>query len=105
LRPPDLVFLPTVDCNSDAGIECTGDWPSQCAPACTGGDCCSPRLGQFQCVPRDANGHCPAPDIFVDTARIDGLYTFEWRYFPADDCAIVEACVNASGWRRLLKFD
>ena len=25
--------------------------------------------------------------------------------FPADSCALQEACVGASGWRRLLQFD
>lgn len=27
-----------------------------------------------------------------------------YRYFPEDSCAIVEGCVGASGWRRLLQF-
>jgi hypothetical protein len=28
-----------------------------------------------------------------------------YRYFPGDSCALVENCINATGWRRLLQFD
>ena len=28
-----------------------------------------------------------------------------YRYIPADSCSIVEGCVGAAGWRRLLQFN
>lgn len=28
-----------------------------------------------------------------------------YKYIPADHCAVVEACVTGSGWRRLVEFD
>jgi hypothetical protein len=94
-----------VGCDSTSGIECDGDWAGQCTPACAFGECCSPQSGHFTCVARDGSGNCPAADLFVDTTRIDGQYTIEWAYFDASDCALMEGCVGASGWRRLLKFD
>jgi Lysyl oxidase len=103
--PPDLVLLPAPGCNADGGIQCDGDWAGKCTPACAAGECCSPQAGHFQCVARDAAGLCPLADLFIDASRIDNLYSVEWAYFPANDCAIVEGCVGASGWRRLLKFD
>ncbi len=32
-------------------------------------------------------------------------YRIIYRYFPEDSCALVEQCVNDSGWRRLLQFN
>lgn len=36
----------------------------------------------------------------------DGLldHRVEYRYVPADSCAVAESCVKGTGWRRLLKF-
>ncbi len=92
-------------CNPEMGIECDGDWDGRCTPACAADECCSPFMGRFACAPRDADGKCPAADIWVDPERLMSSVSFEWRNFPADDCAIVEGCVEASGERRLLLFD
>src|SRR6185295_17993383 len=62
-------------CDPVSGIECDGDWTGRCTPACGAGECCSPQHGDFTCAPRDAAGNCPAADLFVDAARIDGNYT------------------------------
>src|SRR5690606_16009079 len=54
------------------------------------------RLGQISSL--------DAPDLMVledDLANNRIIY----RYFAPDSCAIVEACVNGTGWRRLLMFD
>ncbi|MCS6798666.1 MAG: lysyl oxidase family protein [Myxococcota bacterium] len=95
-------------CNPVSGIECDGDWTAmgECGPSgCPDGQCCSPQNGRFTCVPRDAEGRCPAPDLWVDASRIEGNYTVRWEYFSMDHCALVERCVEAPGWRRLLRFD
>ncbi len=34
-----------------------------------------------------------------------GMTDVQWKYFPANNCAITERCVNGPGWRRLLLFD
>jgi hypothetical protein len=112
---------PATACDPLGGVECDGDWASECDPACPPSDCCVPRAtlgadrrteatGVFRCMPRDESGECPAADIWVDTSRIvhpdDGdQYTVGWERFAADDCAIVEGCVEAPGLRRLLRFD
>ena len=95
---------PREGCNPETGIECDGDWAERCSPACPSGECCSPQMGRFACMPRDAMGRCPAADLFVDATQIEGMYSVEWRIFPEDDCAIVEGCVGGPGPRRLLRF-
>jgi len=90
-------------CNPDTGIECDGDWAGRCPMSCGPSECCSPIDGTFTCAPRTLDG-CPAADIWVDEARLLADVEYEWRYFPADDCAIVEGCVEMPGWRRLLRF-
>jgi hypothetical protein len=100
-----------VGCNPLTGIECDGDWTADpisgtpyCNPTCSAGECCVPRDGLFQCVPRTTGG-CPAADIFVDASQIESRYTIEEQYFAAGACEIAEGCVDAPGMRRLLRFD
>jgi hypothetical protein len=94
---------PRPGCNPDLGIECDGDWEGRCTPGCAAGECCSPQNGAFRCMPRDADGFCPAADLWFDPTRAN--VNFEWRYFAANSCVVQERCVNGTGWRRLLKFD
>jgi hypothetical protein len=56
-------------------------------------------------VPRNADGTCPAADLWVDRDRVMSSLTQEFHYFDAANCALVERCVNAAGTRRLLRFD
>lgn len=92
-------------CDPADGIECDGDWSGRCDPACDASECCSPQRGRFECVPRGADGSCPAANLWVDETRIEGgQVAVEWRFFEDDDCAIAEGCVDAGGWRRLLRF-
>lgn len=91
-------------CNEELGIECDGDWAGRCATPCSASECCSPQEGRFSCVPRGEDGSCPTANIWVDATRIEHQTAVEWRYFPEDDCALVEGCVGAPGWRRLLLF-
>lgn len=45
-----------------------------------------------------------APDLLVVGEDLEN-HRITYRYFPADSCALQEACVGAPGWRRLLQFD
>lgn len=90
-------------CHPTDGVECDGDWEGRCDPACDASECCSPQHNAFECVPRAADGSCPAPDLFVDGARI--APRVEYRYFGPSSCAVAERCVAAPGMRRLLRFD
>lgn len=96
---------PRPGCDPMTGIECDGHYDGRCTPECAANECCSPQNGTFRCVAADPDGYCPAPDISVRGDRIEGRADVQWRYFPANDCALVERCVNAPGWRRLLLFD
>ena len=43
-------------------------------------------------------------ELAVETRSLENHWSV-YRYFETDDCALVEQCVNAPGWRRLLLFD
>jgi hypothetical protein len=100
-------------CHPERGVECDGDWTFTnpqtgqpfCNPGCTAEECCSPFHGQFQCLPRNTDGGCPAADIWVDEAQIEDNAFVEYRYFTESSCARVEQCVGGTGTRRLLRFD
>jgi hypothetical protein len=94
---------PHAGCNPDDGVECDGDWEGRCTPACAATECCSPQANEMTCVPRNADGSCPAADLWVDDTRFG--VRFEYRYFGPDDCELVEGCVAEPGMRRLLRFD
>jgi hypothetical protein len=96
---------PRPGCDPSRGIECDGHYEGRCTPDCGPSQCCSPQNGLFACVDVDADGYCPAPDISVRADRIEGRTDVQWRYFAPDDCAMLERCVTAPGWRRLLLFD
>ena len=103
--PPDAGFDAGPEgCDPVLGVECDGDWEGRCPTACAATECCSPVGGSFTCVPRGDGGVCGAADIWVDETRIPDSLSVEWNEFPDGDCAIVEGCVAAPGWRRLLKF-
>ncbi|MCB9595512.1 MAG: hypothetical protein H6719_22520 [Sandaracinaceae bacterium] len=102
--PQDASVWVGPGCDPVHGIECDGDWTGRCDPACAATECCSPQYGEFTCVARDADGACPAADIWFDASRITGRYDFGWREFESADCAIAESCVDGTGWRRLLRF-
>ena len=48
-----------------------------------------------------------APDLAVVVDGYLGLHNNHtiYRYFPPGNCALVEGCVGAPGWRRLITFD
>ncbi|MFO0562971.1 MAG: lysyl oxidase family protein [Polyangiales bacterium] len=96
---------PRPGCDPMTGIQCDGHYEGRCMPECAADQCCSPQNGVFTCVAADPDGYCPAPDISVRGDRIMGRTDVQWRYFPANDCALIERCVNAPGWRRVLLFD
>ena len=45
-----------------------------------------------------------APDLRVVSGDLQNSRII-YRYFAPNSCALAEACVNGSGWRRLLQFD
>lgn len=91
-------------CDPVRGIECDGDWSGRCEPGCAADECCSPQNGEFRCMRRTALGACPAADLWVDVSKIEDRYLLSWREFESADCALDEACVEAPGRRRLLRF-
>ena len=79
------------------------------AAACgdnTAGSVDAPRgpdaTGARDAPPRDGSGR---PDLKLLAAQMDGTVVVTEDNFVADDCEIVEACVDATGLRRLLRFD
>jgi hypothetical protein len=48
-----------------------------------------------------------APDLSVVVDGYLGLHNNHtiYRYFAPDNCALIEGCVGAAGWRRLITFD
>ena len=44
-------------------------------------------------------------DLTIDAARLQSSMVIRTKVFKAGDCALVEACVNGSGKRKLLRFD
>lgn len=93
-------------CGPMSGVDCDGDYVGRCTPGCSADQCCSPQNGHFMCMPRNADGTCPLADLFIDGTHIDGTgYAIEYQNFAADDCALVEGCVDGPGLRRLLRWD
>lgn len=45
------------------------------------------------------------PDLTVDPTRLAARMEIADRYFSADDCAVQEGAVGATGYRRILQFD
>lgn len=111
VAPTPPIAIP--GCHPERGIECDGDWTGInprtgtpfCNPACGADECCIPRDGRFTCHRRNDDGSCPAADIFIDPARIEGHTTLEWREIRGDSCELAEGCVAGTGMRRLLRFD
>ncbi len=102
---------PAGDGGSDGAVDAytpsdaNADAPHLCTPDCTAGQLCCPVALSYECVAPTAAGVCPLPDLSVDQGRASSSARVVWQYFAPTDCALVEECVVASGWRRLLRFD
>lgn len=103
---PELDATPGFDVGpigeSDAGTRDAA--PDPCMQSCAAGQLCCP-LGAVSRCENAPMGVCPLPDLTVSAERATSSSFVEWRFFEANDCAIVEGCVEAPGWRRLLRFD
>jgi hypothetical protein len=44
------------------------------------------------------------PDLVVDAVRLSQTWFLRWEYFPPDSCALVEGCIGAAGYRKLIRF-
>ena len=71
--------------------------------AIAGGAAAEPRDSVSREFPLYANGG--KPDITVDTKRMGSQMEVVDRWFDADSCELIEGSVNASGYRRILRFD
>ena len=92
--------------SGDAGAALDGAGPTwSCETPCAAGELCCPMGLTGECVPTPDGGACTMPDLTVSAERATSSVAFSWGYFPADDCAIAEACVDAPGWRRLMRFE
>jgi hypothetical protein len=102
---------PAADAGSDAApdaftpSDANVDAFSPCSPACGAGQLCCPVALAYGCVAPTSAGVCPMPDLTVDGDRASSSARVVWQYFPTTDCAVVEGCISAPGWRRLLRFD
>jgi hypothetical protein len=79
----------TSDCGPDAA----------CCSACCWGE------ETPECTAVDEYGGCPLPDLSVDARRLERSLDLQNILFKDDDCALTEACVDAPGWRKVLRFD
>lgn len=66
-------------------------------PACTEGAC----MHGIDPCPGEA---CALPDLVIDEEALRQSIHFDEANFGADDCAVEEGCVGATGARRLLRF-
>lgn len=75
--------------------------------ACAGSPAASPDSGSD--AGADATAGLDAgtllPNLSVDAVRAGASARVVWQYFDASDCVIMEGCVEAAGWRRLLRFE
>lgn len=73
--------------------------------AACGGDPAAPDAGggALDAERIDAGG--PTPNLTIDGPRAQESARVVWEYFEESDCALVEGCVEAAGWRRLLRFE
>ncbi|MEZ4319043.1 MAG: lysyl oxidase family protein [Myxococcota bacterium] len=94
-------------CDSCTGLELCVEHPT--APPTCVDNCPQARRCGDQCCPTgsrcNGQGQCALPDIWVDTDRLTSSISFTTETFPADDCALVEGCIEAAGQRTLLRFD
>ncbi len=97
--------VPIPGCRASDGFDCTANYEDQCDPACEQDQCCVGQQGAFRCVERTEAGLCPVADLRVDTERMRVTASVTWSFFTPNHCALVERCIRAPGWRRLLRFE
>jgi hypothetical protein len=105
------------DTDTDSGTH-TGDSESPplqlgdpCEPGVSdcgeGNGCCTACCSASEtpeCTALDSEGACPLPDLTMDPAALAEALDVQDMPFEEGTCAMAEACVDAAGWRRLLKF-
>lgn len=69
-----------------------------CEPGCGEGEFCARNCG---CYPDGTE----LPDLIVDTGSLRNSLYIEEREFADNSCALAEGCIEAPGYRRLLRFD
>ena len=56
-------------------------------------------------TPGTSGNTVPLPDLTVDHDMLQGSLQQGQENRPADDCAVVEGCLNGPGTRNVLRFD
>lgn len=99
----------TLDAGRDAGVAVDAAGPAvdagpPCGGPCDVGKTCCPSGVIWSCVTLPAGTECPMPDLTIDPARVHSDMSFGWEFFPDADCSVLDNCVRAPGWRRLMRF-
>ncbi len=100
----DAGSTPDDAATTDAGMD-DASTADLCPGGCTAPQLCCPVALAYSCVDPTADGACPLPDLSVSESRAAESARVVWQFFEPTDCTIVEGCVAAPGWRRLLRFD
>lgn len=82
----------------EPGVSDCGEGAGCCTACCSAAE--TP-----ECVALDALGACPLPDLTMDPFSLAAALDVQDMPFEEGDCAMAESCVDAAGWRRLLKFN
>lgn len=75
-----------------------------CGGRCSATETCCIEGFLGECEELAEGEACPMPDLTVLPETVTETLSVTWEYFPPTHCAIVEGCVGAPGWRRLMRF-
>ena len=87
--------------DGDAAASYPGSDPSATAGGDEAGDAGGPAACGLSACPPGA----PCPDLIVDADDLQASLVVSTRTFAPTDCAVTEACIDAPGTRRLLRFN
>ncbi|MBK8170273.1 MAG: hypothetical protein IPK60_07985 [Sandaracinaceae bacterium] len=101
--PMDLGFdMALVDFGRDLSEVDAAEDP--CHGACAAFETCCVEGLLGHCESLEDGGVCPMPDLSVVPETVMSTLSVQWEYIEPGDCSIVEGCVAAPGWRRLMRF-
>lgn len=75
-----------------------------CHGTCTAAQTCCLEGLLGHCETLGEGESCPMPDLTIVPETVTNTLSVAWEYVPEGDCTIVEGCVAAPGWRRLMRF-
>lgn len=71
---------------------------------CSDGEVCCIAGFLGTCVQLEAGAECPLPDLTVSADTAEASLEITEESFEETSCAVAEACIDAPGFRRLLRF-